>query len=79
MRTEACDDRWPVPISGGLTKPAARVVERLAKSGVLGGVPVSRFYPGRRDVADLMVVAATETNTDDDIEAFAVKLEGALR
>jgi glycine dehydrogenase subunit 1 len=62
-----------------LTKPAARVVERLAKAGILGGVPVSRFYPGRKDVADLLVVAATETNTDDDIEAFAVKLEGALR
>jgi glycine cleavage system P protein (glycine dehydrogenase) subunit 1 len=62
-----------------LTKPAARIVERLAKSGILAGVPVSRFYPRRKDVADLLVVAATETNTDDDIEAFAIKLEGALR
>jgi glycine dehydrogenase subunit 1 len=62
-----------------LAKPAARVVERLAKAGILGGVPVSRFYPGRKDVADLLVVAATETNTDNDIEAFAIKLEGALR
>lgn len=62
-----------------LAKPAAPVVETLAAAGVLGGVPVSRFYPDRADVADLLVVAATETNTDDDIESFATKLEGALR
>jgi glycine dehydrogenase subunit 1 len=42
-------------------------------------VPVSRFYPADKSAADLLIVAATETNTDDDIEAFAVKLEGALR
>jgi glycine dehydrogenase subunit 1 len=62
-----------------LSKPAAPVVDALAASGVLAGVPVSRFYPGNATVADLMVVAATETNTDDDIEIFATKLEGALR
>src|SRR6266700_1587481 len=29
-----------------LAKPAAPVVERLVRRGVLGGSPVSRFYPG---------------------------------
>jgi glycine dehydrogenase subunit 1 len=62
-----------------LAKPAAPIVETLAAAGILGGVPVSRFYPADKDAADLLIVAATETNTDDDIEAFAVKLEGALR
>jgi glycine dehydrogenase subunit 1 len=62
-----------------LAKPAAPVVEQLAVAGILGGVPVSRFYPADKGAADLLIVAATETNTDDDIEAFAVKLEGALR
>src|SRR5258707_3165560 len=62
-----------------LAKPAAPVVERLAADGILGGVPVSRFYPGDGSVTDLLIIAATETNTDDDVEAFAVKLEGALR
>jgi glycine dehydrogenase subunit 1 len=61
-----------------LKKPAAPVVERLAGAGILGGVPVSRVYPDDPTLADLVVVAATETNTDDDIEAFAMKLEGAL-
>jgi glycine dehydrogenase subunit 1 len=62
-----------------LAQPAAPVVERLAAAGILGGVPVSRFYPADKTAANLLIVAATETNTDDDIEAFAVKLEGALR
>ncbi len=44
-------------------RPAAEVVEALAESGILGGVPVSRFYPGRADLADLLLVAATETIT----------------
>src|SRR5216683_1788355 len=62
-----------------LSQPAAPVVERLADAGILGGVPVSRFYPADKSVTDLMIVAATETNTDDDIEAFATTLEGVLR
>jgi glycine dehydrogenase subunit 1 len=62
-----------------LAKPAAPVVEKLAAAGILGGVPVSRFYPGDKSVADLLIVAATETNTDGDIEKFATTLEGALR
>jgi glycine dehydrogenase subunit 1 len=62
-----------------LSKPAAPVVEKLASMGVLAGVPVSRFYPGDPNVGNLMVVAATETNTDDDIEIFATTLEGALK
>jgi glycine dehydrogenase subunit 1 len=62
-----------------LAKPAAPVVEKLAAAGILGGVPVSRFYPGDKSVADLLIVAATETNTDGEFEKFATTLEGALR
>jgi glycine dehydrogenase subunit 1 len=59
-----------------LTKPAAAVVERLARKGVIAGVPVSRFYPKAKD---LLLVTATETTTEDDIEIFATKLTEALR
>jgi glycine dehydrogenase subunit 1 len=59
-----------------LRKPAAAVVERLARKGVIAGVPVSRFYPKARD---LLLVTATETTTEDDIEIFATKLGEALR
>ncbi|MBI1179456.1 MAG: aminomethyl-transferring glycine dehydrogenase subunit GcvPA [Alphaproteobacteria bacterium] len=55
-----------------VSKPAAEVIEALAARRVLGGVPVSRFHQG---CDDLIVLAATETNTDDDIDALA----GALR
>jgi len=62
-----------------LPKPAAPVVEALAQRGILAGVPVSRFYPERRELADLLLVAATETVTADDTERLAAGLAEALR
>jgi glycine dehydrogenase subunit 1 len=61
-----------------LPRPAAPVVEALAAQRILGGVPVSRFYPRQQESANLLLVAATETCTDDDLERFATALEGAL-
>ena len=57
---------------------AAEIVERLAAKGVLGGVPVSRLAPGKAELADLMVVASTEINTDEDRAAFATALAELL-
>ena len=51
--------------------PAAPAVEALAARGVLGGIPVSRLYPDRPELADLLLVAATETVTDDDMDRLA--------
>jgi glycine dehydrogenase subunit 1 len=62
-----------------LPQPAAPVVDALAARGILAGVPVSRFYPDRADLADLLLVAATETVTADDIERLAGGLGEALR
>ena len=61
-----------------LARPAAAVVEDLAARGVLAGVPVSRLVPGRADLADLLLVTVTETNTDEDVDALAAGLEEAL-
>jgi len=58
-----------------LPGPAAPVVEALAARGVLGGVPVSRFYPDRAELVDLLLVATTETVTEEDIG----RLETGLR
>jgi glycine dehydrogenase subunit 1 len=58
-----------------LPRPAAEVVEMLAVKGVLAGVPVSRFYPDNKAVADILVVAATEMTTGEAIE----RLEAGLR
>jgi glycine dehydrogenase subunit 1 len=62
-----------------LPRPAAAVVEALALRGILGGLPVSRFYPGRADLADLLLVAATETVTADDINGLDTGLREVLR
>src|ERR1700761_6467720 len=53
-----------------LPKPAAAVVDTLAAKGVIAGVPVSRLLPDDDSVRDLLIVAATETNTDSDFNAF---------
>ena len=57
---------------------AADVVERLAAKGILGGVPVSRLEPRRPELADLILVASTEMNTDADRTAFAAALKEVL-
>ena len=62
-----------------LPRPAAPVVDALAERGVLGGIPVSRFYPGRPELADLLLVAATETVTAEDIDRYAAALREVLR
>jgi hypothetical protein len=40
---------------------------------------VSRFYPHEPDVADLLLVAATERTSEDDMTVFEKKLAEALR
>lgn len=62
-----------------LPVPAAPVVDRLARDGILAGVPVSRLTPDDPHVANLLVLAATELTTDADIAALCAGLEGALR
>jgi glycine dehydrogenase subunit 1 len=57
---------------------AAEVVEKLSEKGVLGGVPVSRLEPDRPELADLIVVAATEVNTDADRAAYVAALKEVL-
>lgn len=57
-------------------KPAAAVVDALAKKGILGGVAYSRLKPGAME--DVLLVCATETNTDEDIAAFAAALSEVL-
>ena len=61
-----------------LPKPAAEVVDALAERKVLAGVPVSRLHPGRDDLADLLLVTATELTTDDDMQALVDGLTEVL-
>src|SRR5207237_633901 len=57
---------------------AAEIVEKLSRRGILGGVPASRLDPGRAELRDLIIVASTEVNTDEDRAAYATALNDVL-
>ena len=61
-----------------VTGNAAAVIEKLAGKQIMGGVPVSRLLPGNAAIADLILVASTEINTDDDRAAYAKALGEVL-
>ncbi len=62
-----------------LPRPAAIVVEALARRGILAGVPASRFYPDHRELSPILLVACTETNSPEDVEALVGGLREVLR
>ncbi len=59
-------------------RPAAELIEALAGRGVIGGLPVSRLLPGA-GLDDCVIVASTETNTEDDRAAYGQALADCLR
>ena len=61
-----------------LKSDAAVVVEKMAKKGVLAGVPVSRLLPDDKAVANLLIVANTEVNTGADRVAFVKALKASI-
>jgi glycine dehydrogenase subunit 1 len=61
-----------------LSRPAAIVVDELVEKGIIAGVPASRLLPHDASVRDLLIVAATETVTDEDCEAYAKALAEVL-
>ncbi|SEC66054.1 glycine dehydrogenase (decarboxylating) alpha subunit [Rhizobiales bacterium GAS188] len=60
-----------------LPRPAAPTIEALARKGVLGGVPVSRLLP-QAGLDDLLILASTEVNTDEDRGALVAALKEVL-
>jgi glycine dehydrogenase subunit 1 len=54
---------------------ARPAVHAMVEKGVLGGVSLGRLYPGAEALQNGLVIAVTETVTDEDIAA----LEAALR
>jgi len=61
-----------------LPKPAAEIVNALVEKNVIAGVPASRLFPNDAEARNLLIVAATETNTDEDCAAFTAALTEAL-
>jgi glycine dehydrogenase subunit 1 len=60
-------------------KPARQIVRDLADRGVLGGVSLGRLYPGVKALEHALLVAVTETTTEEDIEALARELEASIK
>jgi len=61
-----------------LPGPAAPVVEKLAASRILAGLPVSRLIPGEGTVDNLLLLAATETATEEGMNALVAGLNEVL-
>jgi glycine dehydrogenase subunit 1 len=61
-----------------LPKSAADVADALADRGIIAGVRASRLYPHDPRLRNHLIVAATETNTSEDINAYAGALAEVL-
>jgi glycine dehydrogenase subunit 1 len=61
-----------------LPKDAAATVEALAAKRILAGVPASRLWPDHVELANHLLVAVTETVTDDDMDALVAGLKEVL-
>jgi len=61
-----------------LPKPAAPVVEALAARRILAGVPVSRLIPDDPATANLLLLAATETATEQGMAPLVAGLKEVL-
>jgi glycine dehydrogenase subunit 1 len=58
---------------------ARPAVHALVKRGVLGGVSLGRLYPRAEALQNGLVVAVTETATDEDIDALEAALKEVVR
>ncbi|VAW05621.1 Glycine dehydrogenase [decarboxylating] (glycine cleavage system P1 protein) [hydrothermal vent metagenome] len=61
-----------------LDKDARPIVRRLADQKILAGVSLGRLYPGEDKLSRGLLVAVTETVSDDDVEALAKALTEEL-
>lgn len=65
-------------ISISLPKSANDVVEALSKRQILAGVPASRLFPKASGLDNILLLAATECVSKEDIAALVLALEEEL-
>ena len=61
-----------------LPKPANVIVEKMVDKGILCGVPASRLYPHHTELANILIIAVTEMNTQIDCDNFVHALSDIL-
>jgi glycine dehydrogenase subunit 1 len=62
-------NEFVVKVRGGDAKATQ---ERLARDGILAGVPMSRYYPERRDE---LLVAVTELHSREDLDRLVLAFD----
>jgi glycine dehydrogenase subunit 1 len=73
------NDRFFNEFTVRLPVEARPAVHAMVEKGVLGGVSLGRLYPDATDLANGLVIAVTETVTDEDIDAFEAALKEVVR
>jgi glycine dehydrogenase subunit 1 len=58
---------------------ARRVHARLLDEGILAGLPLASWYPEDPELADALLLCATELTTDEDIERLVTALRAYVR
>jgi glycine dehydrogenase subunit 1 len=58
-----------------LDRPVGPILERLATNDILGGFDLSQSYP---ELGNALLICATETKTDEDLEAYGAALQDAM-
>ena len=61
-----------------LSKPAHDVVDELATRGILAGVPASRIFGPGGNLDDVLLIAASELTSVEDMDALATALTEVL-
>jgi glycine cleavage system P protein (glycine dehydrogenase) subunit 1 len=61
-----------------LDKDTRPIVRKLADQKILAGVSLGRLYPDEGKLAHGLIVAVTETTSDEDVEILATALQGEL-
>ncbi|MXP27879.1 aminomethyl-transferring glycine dehydrogenase subunit GcvPA [Porphyrobacter algicida] len=59
-------------------RDAREVVKKLTEQNVLAGVSLGRLYPAHDALHEGLVVAVTETTSEDDIDTLVAALKGEL-
>jgi glycine dehydrogenase subunit 1 len=59
-----------------LDRPVAPVLKALEARGILGGFNLAEHYP---ELGNALLVCATETKTDEDIESYTTALAETLK
>jgi glycine dehydrogenase subunit 1 len=62
-----------------LPSDAAMIVEDLVDVDIIAGLPVSRLLPKNEAMKNILLVAVTETTSEDDMDDFAAELADLLK